>query len=748
MAMEVAATVNSSHLMPYQVFELTFQHANQYVDPTWDVTIDVTFTSPSGKTSTVDGFFYGSSKKSEPEITEGKNKKKNVVQRTGLWKADPADLWKARFAPSEIGKWTYTWTFKSPKGETAEGKGAIEVVKGRVPQHGFVRLDPDNKFRMRFDDGTPFVAVGFQTGVGHPPGASSCFDSMGLEGPFRLGRDDPLPPGPMFVRGPNMGKTSADDFFGRMSRAGFNFWRFSPYNAGNLDLFSSPDDAGVPSRTNVRWEEGIMVDEMLQYCRKYDIRVMYGLFGYMDVCATGGAVKNGKDAAGNPVGPELEKIKRLIKYSVDRFGAYADIWELLNEQHADNEWYAIMVPYLHSIDPYHKMVTTSWQKPELDGIDINAPHAYKSEPDVESDRVAVQMGESYKRSNKLVIFGEQGNSAPTTGPREARKMDVSKGAGGVWDPLSAQRMRVRLWTAYFREYSVIFWLTSYAKDGHRMNIWVGAEERQYVHALQDFCTHLDGGVKMAEVKLDGVPPKTVRSYGLRSGTNAAVYLVHSTCDECTKAGKDPVKEHDIANGTWNHDRGDVSDLSVAIDVPGAGVAYWYSPTDATILQKLDVKPGQQSLKAPKFKIDLALLITPGPAPDIDHDGIPNDKDDDNDNDGVPNAKDAWPLEREESADADHDRIADNCDADIDADGKADDLNHNGTPDNEEKDWDGDGVPNTQDAFPRDPKESKDTDGDGIGDNADKDIDGDGYTNEEEIKAGTDPTNGMSFPATN
>lgn len=60
--LEVKVSQNTTRLMPYQVFELTFQYDGKYHSPTWDVTIDVTFTSPSGKKATVGGFFYGSSK--------------------------------------------------------------------------------------------------------------------------------------------------------------------------------------------------------------------------------------------------------------------------------------------------------------------------------------------------------------------------------------------------------------------------------------------------------------------------------------------------------------------------------------------------------------------------------------------------------------------------------------------------------------------------------------------------------------
>ncbi|MBC8443110.1 DUF5060 domain-containing protein [PVC group bacterium] len=97
----MSVTQNTSRLMPYQVFELTFQHEGRYRDPTWDVTIDVTFASPRGKTASVGGFFYGSSKPQKPVVREWTDRRGR--RRTSAhWPCDPPDLWKARYAPSEL----------------------------------------------------------------------------------------------------------------------------------------------------------------------------------------------------------------------------------------------------------------------------------------------------------------------------------------------------------------------------------------------------------------------------------------------------------------------------------------------------------------------------------------------------------------------------------------------------------------------------------------------------------------------
>jgi hypothetical protein len=726
--LEVKVTQNTSRLMPYQVFEITFQHQGKYHSPTWGVTIEVTFTSPGGKSVKVGGFFYGSSKPHDqesgvrsPEAGAGK------TLTPAPWPLT-ADLWKARYAPSELGKWSFQYVFRvvgqasqPDQGQAAAGSGSFEVVQGRVHQKGWVRINPQNPFRFVFEDGSPYFPIGFQDGVFDNNHNGSCLDSEAMEGPFRPdpeARRPKPPPGALFARGPSMNPVNGDVQFGRHARAGFNLWRFSPNNF-SIKVFTLDE---------VNWQEAALVDELARMTRKYDIRFFYGIFGFTHAL---------NDRADDEQG--MAKVKRIIKYSVDRWGAYVDFWELLNEQKASDAWYQITVPYLKSIDPYHKPVATSWERPELDGIDLNAPHWYQNEDELGSDLVTADRARRDKRFGKPVVYGEQGNS-------RGGKDRTAEGIGGVWDPGSARRMRIRCWTALFTEINFIFWETSYAKDGHYMNLWIGPEERQYIRAMQDFAYRLDRDVKIADAPLSGPAANTVRSYALRSDNRLAVYLHHFGCAECAAATKGGSPGHH----RWDHQRGEVDRLGVTIDVPQPAKGYWYSPRDAAILRHFDAPAGRQTLTAPPFVIDLALLITTGGPPDVDHDGVPNDQDDDDDNDGVPDAEDAFPLEREEWADADGDRIGDNFDADIDADGAADDRNRNGVPDNEEPDPDGDGVPTANvvpwDAFHRDPKEWRDTDGDGIGDNTDSDDDGDGYSDEEEQQAGTDPLSPLSFPA--
>src|SRR5262249_50224238 len=117
----------------YGVFEQSFSWGNS-----GNVTINVTFKAPSGKQATAGGFYDGS------------------------------NVWKGRFAPTEVGAWTWSGTL-SDGGASQNYSGSFNSVASS--SHGFLRSNPNNRFRWVFDDGTPFYARGFQGAAG-PGGAT------------------------------------------------------------------------------------------------------------------------------------------------------------------------------------------------------------------------------------------------------------------------------------------------------------------------------------------------------------------------------------------------------------------------------------------------------------------------------------------------------------------------------------------------------------------------------------------------
>lgn len=412
--LKVAHTQNTRTIPAYEVFEITFEHENEYAEAFFDVTIDAVFTSPSKEQIKVGGFHYGSS--SGPKI----HKQTNGQRQQVTYEFDKQNLWKARFAPAEIGKWTYSFTFTNQEGQKASGRGDFLCVKGRKPNPGFLRRHPTNPFRFVFDDGSAYFPIGVQDCWGDNSGTGSVLNQYSMEGPFRTDLKAPpaLPPGPLFVRGPANNPQNADVYFRYFSQCGFNLYRYSQQNCSfplNHDL------------NKYLVQEGVMTDELLVCARKYGFRIFYGIFGFQNVF--------NDDAQSEE---NMAKVKRFIKYSVDRWGAYADFWEFLNEQKANDHWYEITIPYLKSIDPYHHPITTSWERPELPGIEINAPHWYEREDELQSDAVTASRAKDWKKHNKPVVVGEQGNHVDTR--------NRPLGVGGVWDDRSALRMRIRNWT--------------------------------------------------------------------------------------------------------------------------------------------------------------------------------------------------------------------------------------------------------------------------------------------------------------
>jgi len=127
---------NTGAIAKYDVFEITFQHDVNYAEPFFDVTIDVVFTSPSKERIRVGGFHYGSS--SGPTIRQDEIQTQRGPRQQVSYHFDTQDLWKARFAPSELGRWKYDFVFRDVEGREARGRGTFDCVKGHKPAPGSI----------------------------------------------------------------------------------------------------------------------------------------------------------------------------------------------------------------------------------------------------------------------------------------------------------------------------------------------------------------------------------------------------------------------------------------------------------------------------------------------------------------------------------------------------------------------------------------------------------------------------------
>jgi len=518
----------------YDVLELSFRHSGDYRNKFLDVDLEAILKSPSGVEHRIKGFFYDN------------------------------DLWKIRFRPNEIGPWTYSYNFTSTSGFRRQGTGKFRCSPGNGD--GPVRRNPVTPFRWVFADGKPFFPIGLQDCV---------FLRDNRIEDFYVDGEDRNHPGR---------RVAPDEYFSLYGQAGFNLLRFSQKNCS----FSLMDDLD-----HYRVAEALATDDLLASARKHGFRVMFGFFGFygkqqsdirtVNVLerAMNNAVGRRMEAIEHPEDRELvEKEKRFVSYCVARWGVYADFWELLNERKASDQWTTLMADYVRSVDPDRKPISTSWEMADLPAIDINAPHWYESENELNSDLRWQQLAGKWKKLGKPVIVGEQGNT------------------GMNWDQRSALRMRIRAWTSLFQEISLVFWNTSQSKaamfgghytSGTGANIYLGPEERGYIRVLQDFVSRLDSGIRMAPVSLSS--PSLIRGYGLASPNSAGLYLQHA------------------ANHTTP-----VEDAEVSFDFSPLGhqqlIGEWLDPSTGAVISRVNVLPRLTTLRVPPFKVDLAFLVNP------------------------------------------------------------------------------------------------------------------------------------------
>ncbi|MGH2461319.1 MAG: DUF5060 domain-containing protein, partial [Chloroflexota bacterium] len=446
-AATASPTPNGSAVERYGVFELTLPYPTASLNNPWeDARVSATFTAPSGKPVTVEGFYYD----------------------TGLYKV--------RFAPTELGRYTYSATIQGPT-PFAPRTGGFDVIPSA--RQGFVHPSNGDPERLVFADGTLFNGLGLQ----------DCFGPTQPNGDVLTTRN--------FI---DVGDVvDSDAYFATYARAGFNLLRWSINNC-NFPIAGRITTDGNTYLVN----QGKLGDQLLQVATRHGFHVMLTFF--MDPPYP--------DAATNPA--EQRAIERYVDYAMARYGAYTDIWELTNEtdpSSAPDSWLRFVVDYVHQHDPEHRIVTNSNPR---DGdaayLDARSPHWYYSESPLDGGLSMADTIKNFRVNGKPVIFGELGNSTCN------------------WEPTSALLMRVRLWSAFFNDGVVVFWNSSgaknYCKNG-ASNEYLGPEERGYTRVLQGFTAKVDPRVVAIPLAISN---QQVRGWGLGSPTLVLAYLHHFTSD--------------------------------------------------------------------------------------------------------------------------------------------------------------------------------------------------------------------------
>ena len=505
---QITVTANSNSVGMYDVYELNIAHSQSPYANVWeDVSVTCVFTNGT-TTDTLYGFYYNT------------------------------DTWKVRFAPNLTGTWNYSFTLQGNSTFTATGSftGISSTNKG------FLRKHPGNNFRLVYPDGTLFNGIGIQDCMLDGDTSGSPIDTWGFDGDFRpIGQE----------AGSDTTMQAYMTAFGK-NGAGFNLYRWTIDNC-SFNIYQHIGASG-----NIyKLQEGLFGDTLVEALKQNGFRIYLTMFGFNPPFPNITGSTPAEEAA----------LKRYIKYVVARYGAYTDMWELMNEANVTTHWIGVATTYLRSIDTYNRLIGTSWEQPANTNIDIDAPHWYEKESELQSDTRTIQKIDAEKPNNKPIIFGEQGNSVQN------------------WDSLSALRMRIRSWTAFFDEGIFIFWNSSWAKDyfSGAANIYLGPIERSYIRAMQNFTAFADSGVRIFTITPANA--NEVRAYGLKSDSITLGYFHHYTTHYA------PVT------------------TSFNITLANSSTVYWLNPANDSVLQTYNLTSGNQTLTSPAFNVDMALRIT-------------------------------------------------------------------------------------------------------------------------------------------
>lgn len=266
---------------------------------------------------------------------------------------------------------------------------------------------------------------------------------------------------------------------------------------------------------------------------------------------------------------QRESLARYLEYVVGRYGAYVDVWSLDNEGRNPDSWIVWVGDYLRSIDPYKHPVSVSWNRPDLDQIDINSVHWYSSSGTDREDLDTCNKIEESLAAEKPVFITESGNYKHN------------------WDEDSHTRMRIRTWTMFFRGATLLWWNTADVRNCTPCgggNMYLGSKEIGYQKTYVDFAGQMtDPAVKMFNLTLS----EGVRAYGLEGSSGSAtmkmVYVHHP--DHSTNTTAQLVfPEPSVANcaGEWVY--------------PETGAVVAASPFNGT------------TFVTPPFNIDIALKV--------------------------------------------------------------------------------------------------------------------------------------------
>ena len=553
-----------SEIGQYTVLEMTMNHDESNYVSTWDdVILQASITSPLGNNLVIDGFYYD------------------------------LNTWKLRFAPSEIGNYTFNLSLNG----TLVGNGTFNSID--VGEKGFVRQHPTNPFRLFYeDDNSLFSGLGV-TGAAEP----NPINPDDLRGnttiPGWWVSEPPHAVFPWFLPDePNesiTGNHTMDEYFSVMSQTKGDFTRISLLNANGWSFFEGIIDNTAPSQYSVL--KGKWADDLIKKFREEGFRIMLDPIG--DTPKPLGSDVGRFDYEGY-LEIALESAwpanERFLRYIVARYGAYVDFWDLINEGTYTDSWISQMAQYIKSIDPYNHMISASFVPYNNPDIDYGGFHSYYAIPDLlTADLIVVNntntlyeeggicgSGNCSKSSfNKPIIFSEAGHITA-----------LSWSAGPIAISEEQTKLRIRSWVSFFNEGHNLFWAQHWNPErSSYLGTFFDTELRGYYANFHAFSNTISRNVVIDQnISISGGNDSGARVYGLRSNDELYFYIFNP--------------QNDFANQLPS------TNIVLTADIPISGIAEWFNPSTGQVVGTTFLTAGnQQQITVPTTNVDLAFRLT-------------------------------------------------------------------------------------------------------------------------------------------
>lgn len=350
-------------------------------------------------------------------------------------------------------------------------------------------------------------------------------------------------------QGSSFSTTSLQNYLQTLSESGFNFFRWGDGNC-SFNIWKQ----FAPNNNQYALLESMKLDSIFSELKNNNYHIMMSLFSFSLPFDSKQFSKEEKN----------KMLIEYVNYVIARYASLIDIWELTNEIHLDNETITLLSAYIKEHDPYHHPITTNWEKPEIDSIDITSLHWYRPICYSTCYDELVRIQKPYKKYAKPIIVSEKGNDTQN------------------WDLLSATRMRVDQWLGFVDQLTYIYWNTNnqmYKKNTGASNIYIGPTERTYLRIFSEFIPK----------KYSYFSPTTLFTRGEEK--IKAAYL------DTTLFG------YIFRNINFTQSK----TAEISFPSPIHGVIIWVNPTTGDSISQL-IKAPTQSIITPEFSVDIAFRI--------------------------------------------------------------------------------------------------------------------------------------------